>query len=466
MRHTKFNRIVQMAIWQKRAACISFTPELAQKPIVVRLITPARNPFYGLIIDRFGHRATHITLRGLGIDIEMVDRWINTCIDRVSMVEMRQMDLEQSRTQPLEEPQVDRRFVKWTVCNPWQVSEIIASLQDRKDSAARRKMLERLAANPFRMLPRVSQEHIEAVRTMALSFPNFNELTTEIIQDLSLKMRIGEALSLPHLLLHGPPGTGKSLFARRIAEVLGFHYREFSFAQLTGGFLLTGSSDRWMSSTVGILAEAVISAPGGKVPLIFGDEIDKAVPGRSYPADTALLNVLEPSSAATFTDEYLECAIDFRPVSIMLAANVIANIKPELLSRVTQVHVREPADDEMPAVIRSVDRALRDQFQGLETVFEPLSDSVIGHLTSMPPRALYRTLKRAYAVASERSPVDGTLARVLPEHLGDIRNKAASQKNGTPASAVTNDELAEYITWQAILRLQLNLWNPGRGRPQ
>ncbi len=143
----------------------------------------------------------------------------------------------------------------------------------------------------------------------------------------------------------------------------------------------------------------------------------------------------------------------------------IANIKPEILSRVTQVHVRVPSDDEMPAVIRSVDQALRDQFPGLESVFEPLSDSVIGHLTSMPPRALYRTLKRAYAVASEQTPLDGTLVRVLPEHLGEVQVKAASQKTGTP-SGVTNDDFAAYITWQAILRLQLNLWNPGRGRPQ
>ncbi|WP_273456147.1 ATP-binding protein, partial [Nevskia ramosa] len=313
MRHTKFNRIVQMAIWQKRAACISFTPELAQKPIVVRLITPVRNSFYGLIIDRFGHRAAHITLRGLGIDIKMVDHWISTVIDRASMVELRQMDFEQGNSPTVALPQNDPRFVEWKVCDPREVSAMIASLQDRKDCAARTKMLERLAASPVRMLPRVTKEHIEAVRTMALSFPNFDELTTEIIQDLSLKMRIGEVLSLPHLLLHGPPGTGKSLFARRIAEVLGFHYREFSFAQLTAGFLLTGSSDRWMSSSAGILADAVISAPAGKVPLIFGDEIDKAVPGRSYPADTALLNVLEPSTAATFTDEYLGCAIDFRP---------------------------------------------------------------------------------------------------------------------------------------------------------
>ncbi len=144
----------------------------------------------------------------------------------------------------------------------------------------------------------------------------------------------------------------------------------------------------------------------------------------------------------------------------------IANIKPEILSRVTQVHVRVPADDEMPAVIRSVDQALRDQFPGLESVFEPLSDSVIEHLTSMPPRALYSSLKRAYAVASERSPVDGNLVRVLPEHLGATPSKVASQKTPTRSSGGSNEDFAEYITWQAILRMQLNLWNPGRGRPQ
>ena len=46
------------------------------------------------------------------------------------------------------------------------------------------------------MLPRVCPEHIRAVRTMALSFPNFSKLTDEIIQDLWLKLAPPPAIRL------------------------------------------------------------------------------------------------------------------------------------------------------------------------------------------------------------------------------------------------------------------------------
>lgn len=455
----------KLSIWRQKATRISFTPPGQIEPITVRLINPTSNGIVDLVMARCGKGIEHMTPRGLGLDIEKVDPWIHDFVEEVRLHERRWLHPDRNFGLVRDPLKDDPRYEVWNVCDPKEVARVIATLDDSKGSAGRRRTLEQLARNPVRMLPRVTQDHIDAVLNVALSFPNFNALTAEIVMDLALKLRLGEVLTLPHLLLHGAPGTGKSLFARRLADALGFHYREFSFAQMTAGFLLTGSSDRWSSSSVGVLADAVISAPSGKVPLIFGDEIDKSASERTYPTDTALLSALEPNTAGTFTDEYLGCSIDLRPVNFIFAANVISNIKPEVLSRLTQVTVRVPTDDEMAAVIRSIDRDLREQRPAMADHFAPLDDALLSCLTSTAPRALYRTLKRAYSLAASQNKGTEGLIRLQPEHLALPQQKREAGNAREPKTKPDPDETARYVARQALFELGLTFWDPGEQPP-
>ncbi|MDH4459220.1 MAG: AAA family ATPase [Nevskia sp.] len=465
MRDKALTRSAGLFIWRNKATVISFTPAGKSDAIRVRLINPASNRIYDLLKEWRVTDAAHMTPRGLGFDVVKVDGWIYEFEEEVRIHESRWLQHDRNLNSAKDPYADDPRYEVWKVCDPQVVTRLINAIDGNKSSSGRKRILERLAENPYRMLPKVTREHIDAVQEVALSFPNFNALTAEIVLDLSLKMRLGEVLTLPHLLLHGAPGVGKSLFARRLADALGFYYREFSFAQMTAGFLLTGNSDQWATSAIGLLADAVINAPAGKVPLIFGDEIDKSASDKRYPTDTVLLSALEPNTAATFCDEYLGCQIDLRPLNFIFAANVVGNIKPEVLSRLTPVSVRLPTDDEMPAVIRSIDRDLRTQRPGISSHFEPLDDAVLSRLTSTAPRQLYQTLKRAYALAANQETGPKGLIRLQAEHLGippPEREAAPPKRTQIQPSP---DQMAKYVARQALYELELMLWDTGKKTP-
>ncbi len=97
---------------------------------------------------------------------------------------------------------------------------------------------------------------------------------------------------------------------QRLATVLGLHYRVMSFADVTGGFVLTGSHNLWSGAGPGILAAHILNTPPDKMPLLLGDELDKASGNRSHATDVSLLGALEGHSAARFRDEFLDLEID------------------------------------------------------------------------------------------------------------------------------------------------------------
>jgi ATP-dependent Lon protease len=54
--------------------------------------------------------------------------------------------------------------------------------------------------------------------------PNFHEVICEIKRRLALTIDSKDSLELEPILLLGPPGIGKTHFAREIAELIGTGY--------------------------------------------------------------------------------------------------------------------------------------------------------------------------------------------------------------------------------------------------
>lgn len=318
-------------------------------------------------------------------------------------------------------PKPRRTGVPWTICDAVDAASR-ASACSAKQSEQKR-LLERLSIDAERILPKATAAHIEQVRELSCDFPHFQPAIDAIARQLLLQARTGAALRLPTLLLLGPPGVGKTEFGRRLGEVLPMHFAFHSLADLSGHFLLTGSSSSWTNGGPGLVAKLVTGCPEGRVPLLMLDELDKVRTSGNFPTDTALLGLLERRSAQIFRDECLDLVLDVSPVSCLLTANRLDLLRPEIVSRLKVIHIPAPMAEQMPAVIRSIDRSLREETSALKKLFAPLSESVVDSLAGQPPRLLKQLLEETYARVLECSPRSRCKLELRPEHFPQASRK-------------------------------------------
>jgi ATP-dependent Lon protease len=118
----------------------------------------------------------------------------------------------------------------------------------------------------------------------------------------------------------GPPGIGKTHFARKLAELLGTGMNLVPMSSMTAGWLLSGSSSQWKGAKPGKVFEALVDGEYAN-PVIVVDEIDKASTDAQYDPLGALYSLLEHDTAHNFTDEFAEVAIDASQVIWITTAN-------------------------------------------------------------------------------------------------------------------------------------------------
>lgn len=312
---------------------------------------------------------------------------------------------------------VPENAVWWPLCD---ASSIDATLKGIEAEDRRRPALELLKQRTLRWLPLVTKAHTEEMNALCESFPNFEAVIGRLRRHLARQALCEEAVHLPPLLLLGPPGVGKTAFGQQLAEGLGATFMVQSLAELTTGFALTSMTSGWSNAQPGLIAKSLQTLPDGQPLVVLFDELDKARQDATYPVDAALLGLLDPVSARTFRDEFLEVPLDLTPVSFLFTANRMTGIRPELLSRMTVIEVPPPTAAQMPAIVRSVDAVIRSRQPGLKKIFAPLDEALIRELAAQSPRTLMRQLEFAYDTAAEEALSDPGVQRplhLLPRHL-------------------------------------------------
>ncbi|KEO52203.1 AAA family ATPase, partial [Thioclava indica] len=166
----------------------------------------------------------------------------------------------------------------------------------------------------------------EIAATLHDEMPWMAQATTLAWHAMRESVRSGApALHLPPMLLDGPPGIGKSYWARRLAQLIGTPSEMIDAANEPAGFAVAGSQRGWATAQPGRPVELFLRERVGN-PIMVIDEIDKvgdvlSNKGVNFALSNALLPLLEPLSAKAWSCPYFRVTFDMRWISWILTSN-------------------------------------------------------------------------------------------------------------------------------------------------
>ncbi|WP_246498409.1 AAA family ATPase [Microvirga soli] len=221
-------------------------------------------------------------------------------------------------------------------------------------------------------LPLVVTPNLAEVRNRLLGeFPQ-----AEAVIDQVLRWLVGRAyVHLGNLLIEGPPGSGKSRFARRLGETLGMGVLRVDGSN-DGGASFGGTERRW-HSTEPCRPFMAVARWRQANPLVFVDEVDKAPTRSDYGRLwDAMLQAMDPETAARFPDPCLQADLDLSWVSIICTANESWRLPGPLLDRFRAVlSFPEPGPEHLDALLPALVEDIARE-RGLDRRFFPPLDGV------------------------------------------------------------------------------------------
>jgi ATP-dependent Lon protease len=219
--------------------------------------------------------------------------------------------------------------------------------------------------------------------------PNFTVVLDDVKRQLALCQDSGDALEITPMLILGPPGIGKTHFARGLAQLLGTGMGFISMSSLTAGWVLSGASSQWKGARPGKVFETLVDGVYAN-PVMVVDEIDKARAEQAYDPLGALYGLLEHDTACHFTDEFADVAIDASQLVWVATANEDRGIPPPILNRMNVFEVEPPDPDAARAIAWRLYCGLRQAHAWGERFEEQPGEAVLERMSGLAPRDMRR----------------------------------------------------------------------------
>lgn len=256
-------------------------------------------------------------------------------------------------------------------------------------------------SHPTLMGPSTRHAVDEMIAELHASAPWMSDVSTWIYKALRARYNTGQTwLALPPMILIGPPGCGKSTYARKLATLSGAPVRTLDAAASNASFTVAGCDATWGKAQAGVPLQE-IAKTGIANPVMIVDEIEKAGTmtasgGSRVSMPEALLGLLEPTSSTAWECPFTRRTYDMSQISWIMTANSSEGIPAPLIDRcrVFRIGYPEPAD--------LVD-LIRKQSEG--RVFDEVADCLIARVRTSASKGQSLSLRRIQQLIDEAASV-------------------------------------------------------------
>ena len=283
-----------------------------------------------------------------------------------------------------------------SVFRPHEVERKLAKLPGRDHEHLRTTYERMLERGPERF--QVKPSGLPEMAALYEQLPNFTDALDDVKRHVALSQDSRDGLEVTPMLLLGPPGIGKTHFARKLADLLGTGMSLVPMSSMTAGWLLSGASSQWKGAKPGKVFEALVDGQYAN-PVIVVDEIDKASADAQYDPLGAMYSLLEHDTAQAFMDEFAEVSIDASQVIWIMTANDERCIPEPILNRMNVFEIEAPSFEAARRIARNLYQSIRAEHGWGERFDAEPADDVLDQLATLAPRDMRRSLMTGFGNA-------------------------------------------------------------------
>ena len=247
-----------------------------------------------------------------------------------------------------------------------------------------------------------------------------------VIEYLAVKQNTNNLRS-PIICLVGPPGVGKTTFAKNIAKSLNRKVTKISVGGINDEAEIIGHRRAYIGAAPGLIIQGIKRA-GTKNPVFIIDEIDKMTKDIKGDPASSLLEVLDKEQNKYFVDHYIEEEFDLSSVMFIATANYLSQIPDELRDRLEIIELSSYTEFEKLNIAKNHLVVNQMKEHGLkESQIDFLDEAIL-------------TLIRNYTKESGVRELDRLIATIMRKIVKKIVVDKSKAKY-----VINSDSLEEYV---------------------
>lgn len=207
-----------------------------------------------------------------------------------------------------------------------------------------RNYIDTLFSLPWNIYTKDNENLDDAMEKLNKTHYGLEEVKERVIEYLALN-QMTKGVNNPIICLVGPPGVGKTTFAKSIASAINRKYTKISVGGISDEADIVGHRRAYIGSSPGKIIEG-LKKVGSSNPVFVIDEVDKMTKDIKGDPASSLLEVLDKDQNKYFCDNYIEEEYDLSKVMFILTANYIDQIPIELLDRLEIIEISSYTENE------------------------------------------------------------------------------------------------------------------------